>query len=197
MSNTSSISSLTDSFYSKLSARERLYLIVFGLMSFGVGFYLLFSTWESERASLEGQVKGIRKTIEEVKSNTGRFHEIKARSEAYQKLLKNNKLDLGKLMERYAKSSDLTIEKITSKRRPLDDHIDSRDKESDVVVAYSKEVTLAPTNLKQLTEFLEKLESERSPVRVTAIKFKTLTTDRQELRNIIINVSTYKLEANK
>ena len=131
------------------------------------------------------------------KSRAYRRAEAVGDEKAHEKAKEREREKWAQKVVRSIGSSDLTIEKITSKRRLLDDHIDSRDKESDVVVAYSKEVTLAPTNLKQLTEFLEKLESERSPVRVTAVKFKTLTTDRQELRNIIINVSTYKLEANK
>ena len=197
MSNSSRISSLTDSFYSKLSMRERIYLVVFVLSLFGTIFYFVFKSLSEQHSSTQSQIESLRQGIAEVKAGESRFRDVLAQQKSYEQLLKNNKLNLGKLMDRYAKDGELTIEDFKGRRRILSDQLDSKAKNAEVVIAYTQEVTLGPTNLKQLSQFLEKLESEKSPVRVTSVSFRTFTQDRQELRNVKLHVTTYKSEIDK
>jgi hypothetical protein len=197
MSNSSRISSLTDSFYSKLSMRERIILVVFVLSLCGTAFYFVFDHWSEKQSSTQEMIIKLREGIAEVKAGESRFRDVLAHKKAYEQLLKDNKLDLSKLMERYAKESELTIEGIKGQRRVLSDQLDSKAKNAEVVVAYTQEVSLGPTSLDLLSQFLEKLESERSPVRVTSLSFRTFTQDRQELRTIKLNVTTYKSEIDK
>lgn len=197
MSNSSRISSLTDSFYSKLSVREQIFLVVFILAMFGTGFYFVLDHWSAQYTSTQKMIDQLRQGIVEVKTSEGRFREVLARKKAYEQLLKDNKLNLSKLMERYARESQLTIEGIKGQRRVLSDQLDSKAKNAEAVVAYTQEVSLGPTSLESLAQFLEKLESERSPVRVTSLSFRPFTQDRQELRAIKLNVTTYKSEIDK
>ena len=139
----------------------------------------------------------LREGINEVKAGESRFRDVLARRRAYEQLLKDNKLNLSKLMERYAKEGQINIEGIKEQRRVLSDQLDSKAKSAEIVVAYTQEVSLGPTSLELLSQFLERLESERSPVRVTSLSFKTFTQDRQELRGIKLNVTTYKSEVDK
>ena len=100
-------------------------------------------------------------------------------------------------MERHAQSEGITIDDFKEKRRVLDDDLSSKVKKAEVVVAYTQEVTIRTATLAQLSKFLEKLEKESSPVRVTSIDMRTSSQDRQELRFIKLAVTTYKLEADK
>lgn len=197
MSNPSRISSLTDSFYSKLSTRERIFLVVFVLSLFGTAFYFVLDHWSEQQSSTQAMMAKLREGINDVKAGESRFRDVLARRKAYEQLLKDNKLNLSKLMERYAKEGQINIEGIKEQRRVLSDQLDSKAKNAEVVVAYTQEVSLGPTSLELLSQFLERLESERSPVRVTSLSFKTFTQDRQELRGIKLNVTTYKSEVDK
>ena len=197
MSNSSRISSFTDSFYSKLSTRERIFLVVFALSLCGTIFYFVFDHWSEQQSSTQEMMTKLRQGIAEVKASEGRFRDVLARKKAYKQLLKDNKLNLSKLMERYAKEGELNIEGIKGQRRVLSDQLDSKSKNAEVVVAYTQEVSLGPTSLELLSKFLERLESERSPVRVTSLSFRTFTQDRQELRAVKLNVTTYKSEIDK
>ena len=139
----------------------------------------------------------MREDLAEVRAGEAHFLEMKAKREAYQKKLKKNKLDLGKLMERIAQEEGITIEDFKEKRRVLDDVLDGKKKREEVVVAYSQEVTIRSAQLDQLSRFLQKLETDTSPVRVTSISLRTSSQDRQELRFIKLSVTTYKSEADK
>ena len=197
MSNPSHISSLTDSFYSKLSTRERIFLVVFVLSLFGTVFYFVLDPWSEQQSSTQAIMAKLREGINEVKAGERRFRDVLARRKAYEQLLKDNKLNLSKLMERYAKEGQLNIESINEQRVTLNDQLYSKAENAEDVVAYIQEVSLSPTSLELLSQFLERLESERSPVRVTSLSFKTFTQDRQELRQIKLEVTTYKSEVKK
>lgn len=197
MSNISLTSQLVDSVYSKLSVRERIYLLIFALIFVGVILYFVFDGLNRSREAQIARVELLRAGIAEIKSGEAKFRELRAKGEAYQKLLKENSIDLGKLMERHAQSEGITIEDFKEKRRVLDDDLSSKTKKSEVIVAYTQEVTIRTASLAQLSKFLEKLEKERSPVRVTSLDMKTSAQDRQELRFIKLAVTTYKLEADK
>ena len=197
MSSQSLTSQLVDSVYSKLSMRERIYLLVFIITLLGVVFYFLFDSWSQSKEQRLAQVENLRAGIAEVRSGEAHFRELRAKSEAYEKLLKQNKIDLGKVMERIAQAEGLVIDDFKEKRRPLNDDLDSKSKKTEIVVAYTQEVTIRSASLEQLSNFLEKLEQETSPVRVTSLDLRTSSQDRQELRFIKLGVTTYKLEVDK
>lgn len=197
MSSSSLTSQLVDSVYSKLSVRERVYLIVFILTLFGVIVFFVFDHLAASKEAQLARVSFLREGIAEIKAGEEQFRILKAKSDAYQKLLKQNSIDLGKLMERHAQSEGITIDDFKEKRRVLDDDLSSKVKKAEVVVAYTQEVTIRTATLAQLSKFLEKLEKESSPVRVTSIDMRTSSQDRQELRFIKLAVTTYKLEADK
>ena len=197
MSNSSLTSQIVDSVYSKLSVRERIYLLIFTLTLFGVIIFFVFDQLASSKEEQITRVELLREGIAEIKAGEEQFRVLRAKSDAYQKLLKQNSIDLGKLMERHAQSEGITIDDFKEKRRVLDDDLSSKVKKAEVVVAYTQEVTIRTATLSQLSKFLEKLEKESSPVRVTSIDMRTSSQDRQELRFIKLAVTTYKLEANK
>ena len=197
MSTSSLTSQIVDSVYSKLSVRERIYLLIFIITFLGVIFFFVFDSWSKSKEARLQQVEALRTGIAEVRAGEAHFREIRSKSEAYQKLLKQNSIDLGKVMERHAQSEGITIDDFKEKRRILDDDLSSKAKKSEVVVAYTQEVTIRSSSLSQLSKFLEKLEKEASPVRVTSLDIRTSSQDRQELRFIKLAVTTYKLEANK
>lgn len=197
MSTTSLTSQMIDSVYSKLSVRERVYLLVFALTLFGIIFFFVFDQWSKSRTARLEQIENLRAGIAEVRAGEAHFREIRSKSEAYEKLLKQNSIDLGKVMERHAQSEGISIDDFKEKRRILDDDLSSKSKKSEVVVSYTQEVTIRSASLKQLSNFLEKIENETSPVRVTSLDIRASSQDRQELRFIKLAVTTYKLEANK
>ena len=197
MSTASLTSQMIDSVYSKLSVRERIYLLVFILTLFGVIFFFVFDQLSKSRATRLEQIENLRAGIAEVRAGEAHFREIRSKSEAYEKLLKQNSIDLGKVMERHAQSEGISIDDFKEKRRILDDDLSSKSKKSEVVVSYTQEVTIRSASLSQLSKFLEKLEKESSPVRVTSLDIRASSQDRQELRFIKLAVTTYKLEANK
>jgi hypothetical protein len=61
-------------------------------------------------------------------------------------------------------------------------------------VAYTQNVTIRNVKLKQLAAFLQELERQSSPIRVTSLEVRPLTSDRQTLRLVKLSVSTYKRE---
>lgn len=197
MSSQSLTSQLVDSVYSKLSLRERLYLLFFLMALIGVVSFYVFSSWSHSKTLRLEQVETLRAGIAEVRAGEAHFREIQAKSEAYEKLLKQNSVDLGKLLERVAQSEGISIDDFKEIRRPLNDDLDSKSKKTEVVVAYTQEITIRSANLDQLSRFLEKLEAETSPIRVTSLDLRTSAQDRQELRFIKIGVTTYKLEVDK
>lgn len=197
MSSTSGISSLTDSLSSKLSARERIYLIVFAISAFGVGLYFTFEMLNSSLSITQEQIELIQTDFQEVKASEESYLTLKSRREVYEQQLKSNNLDLGKLLERVSQEFEVTIEDFKEKRRVLDDALEGKVKRTEVVVAYTQEVTIRSAKLDQLSRFLEKLEAEESPVRVTSLSWRASTQDRQELRFIKVSVTTYKSEADK
>ena len=197
MSSQSFTTQLVDSVYSKLSMRERLYLLIFLVTLIGVISFYVFDSWSSAKALRLDQVNALKAGIAEVRSGEAHYRELRAKSEAYEKLLKQNNIDLGKVMERVALAEGISIDDFKEKRRPLNDDLDSKSKKTEVIVAYTQEVTIRSANLEQLSRFLEKLEAERSPVRVTSLDLRTSAQDRQELRFIKLGVTTYKLEVDK
>lgn len=197
MSNPSLTSQFVDGVYSKLSARERLYLLACILIFVGVATFFIFDQLAASKEAQLSRVEFLREGIAEIKAGEEQFRILRAKGEAYQKLLKQNSIDLGKVMERHAQSEGITIDDFKEKRRVLDDDLSSKAKKAEVVVAYTQEVTIRSANLAQLSRFLEKLEKESSPVRVTSIDMRTSAQDRQELRFIKLAVTTYKLEADK
>ena len=59
---------------------------------------------------------------------------------------------------------------------------------------YTQSVTIKNVSLEQLSKFLEKLESNRFPVRVTQLNVNVSSSDRQVLKEIQLTVATYRNE---
>jgi len=106
-------------------------------------------------------------------------------------------VSLDKLMERLAKAQGFSIEDFKEQRRVLSEGERSRrskKRKSKILVAYTQNVTIRNVNLKQLAAFLQDLERQSAPIRVTSLEVRPLTSDRQTLRLVKLSVSTYKRE---
>ena len=193
MSETTELTPVSEGLFSNLSARERILVLTFVLLVVLGGVYYYLGKVVSERDLAVERIDTLTEILKEIKAAEPAFIRTKATKDAYEKLLTNNNLDLGKIMEKRAQEQGISIEDFKEKRKVLGDS-DYGDKNKKVLVAYTQQVRLKTTGLKELVAFLTALENERVPVRVTDIDIRPSTQDRQELRSIRLSVTTYKKE---
>lgn len=197
MSN-SSLLSLGDGVMSTLSDRERLSIGLVGVLLVCTVAWFVSSSLGDEALALREQRDLLSADLAEVRLASPEFLRRKERLAAYEERLVSNQLDLSKMMERVAREQNFNIEDFKESRRVLDDDgggsKKSKKQERRVLVAYSQQVTIRKISLKQLAAFLQALEADPAPVRVTSLEVKPSTSDRQELREVRLGVTTYKRE---
>lgn len=197
MSN-SSLLSLGDGVMSTLSDRERLSIGLVGVLLVCTVAWFVSSALGDEALALREQRDLLSADLAEVRLASPEFLRRKERLAAYEERLVSNQLDLSKMMERVAREQNFNIEDFKESRRVLDDDgggsKKSKKQERRVLVAYSQQVTIRKISLKQLAAFLQALEADPAPVRVTSLEVKPSTSDRQELREVRLGVTTYKRE---
>jgi hypothetical protein len=159
--------------------------------------WLVFDSMSAEAEALRSQRDSLKEGLSEVRVVAPAFLERKLRLEAYEDRLSKNSVSLDKLMERLAKAQGFSIEDFKEQRRVLDEGERSRrskKRNNKSLVAYTQNVTIRNVKLKQLAAFLQELERQSSPIRVTSLEVRPLTSDRQTLRLVKLSVSTYKRE---
>ena len=161
--------------------------------------WLIFDDMSMQAQLLRERRDALQEGLTEVRALAPSFLERKQRLEAYQERLEKNNVSLDKLMERLAKAQNFSIEDFKEQRRVLeeDDGRSRRGKKRSarkLLVAYTQNVTIRKVDLKQLSAFLQELEAQREPIRVTSLEVHPSTSDRQELRLVKLSVSTYKRE---
>ena len=196
MSETTELVPISDGFLSGLSARERILVLVFGLLLLLGGVYYFMSTIVAEKNLAVERIDELSATLAELKAVEPDFLRAKAAKDAYEKLLKSNKIDLQTIMDKHAKEQEISIEGYNEKSKVLGNG-EYGDKNKKVLKAYTQQVRLKPTGLKELSIFLSALEKERVPVRVTRIDIRPSRADRQKLNTINLSVTTYKKERNQ
>ena len=97
-------------------------------------------------------------------------------------------------MEKYSKELGFSIDDYKDRRVVIDEGRSSSKKKKKVLIAYTQDVTIRTISLDQLSKFLQNLERERVPVKVTALEVKPSTQNRQDLKYIRLSVTTYKKE---
>jgi predicted nucleic acid-binding Zn-ribbon protein len=189
-----SLTSIGDS----LSDRDKLLIGLLGAFALIVLAWFIFDDMSMQAELLREQRDNLKAGISEVRAGAPSFLERKQRLEAYEQRLVKNNVSLDKLMERLAKAQGFSIEDFKEQRRVLDEGERrgrrGKRKARDVLVAYTQNVTIRKVNLKQLAAFLQDLERQSAPIRVTSLEVRPSTTDRQELRLVKLSVSTYKRE---
>lgn len=188
--------------FDRLSSREK--VMVSGLGGAFVLFAvaLLWMIIGNQIDSLETRNRQLHETLAQIKIQKAPFLEAKARMDANKKRLDSNKLKLVRVMESEATKLGITIEDfketkrwLTEKHRRVKKRGDSAKKRKVVdLLEESQTVTIRRIGLKQLAEFMEKLEAQREPVVVTRLSVHTLSSDRQVLREVRMTVSTYRNE---
>lgn len=188
-----SLSNLGDS----LSDRDKVLLGLLLTCIISVLAWFIFDGMSMESEALRERRDGLKTNLNEVRSLAPAFLERKQRLEAYEDRLNKNTVDLDKLMERLAKAQGFSIEDFKEQRRVLDEGERSRrskKRKEKALVAYTQNVTIQNVTLKQLAAFLQDLERQSAPIRVTSLEVRPLTSDRQTLRLVKLSVSTYKRE---
>lgn len=189
-----SLTSIGDS----LSDRDKLLIGLLGAFALVVLAWFIFDDMSMQAELLREQRDNLKAGLSEVRAGAPSFLERKQRLEAYEQRLVKNNVSLDKLMERLAKAQGFSIEDFKEQRRVLDEGERrgrrGKRKARDVLVAYTQNVTIRKVNLKQLAAFLQDLERQSAPIRVTSLEVRPSTTDRQELRLVKLSVSTYKRE---
>ena len=193
MSDTSKLSAPSEGFLSQLSTRERILvsavisIILIAAVIYGLTQLTAAKNIAMERATL------LRAGIAEIKEIEPRYIKQKQRLKDFESRLVSNSLDLGKVMEKHSKTLGFSIDDFKERRIVIDESRSSSKKKK-VLVAYTQDVTIRTISLDQLSKFLQNLERERVPVKVTALEVKPSTQNRQELKYIRLSVTTYKKE---
>jgi hypothetical protein len=194
MSDTSKLSAPSEGFLSQLSTRERLLvsavisIILIAGVAYGLSQLTAAKNIAMERTTL------LRAGIAEIKEIEPRYLKQKQRLKDFESRLTSNSLDLGKVMEKHSKTLGFSIDDFKERRIVIDETRSSSKKKKKVLVAYTQDVTIRTISLDQLAKFLQNLERERVPVKVTALEVKPSTQNRQELKYIRLSVTTYKKE---
>ena len=195
MSDSSSLSQVIDSFLSGLSDREKILLASFVLIAIGIVAYQGWTTLVSGLDELQQEKIELSETWSKIKKLKKPYLAANYKQIAYEKKIKENQTDLGKVMERLSKEGGFQIDNFKEKEIRLDEGFDQK-KSGPVLIANTQEVTIRSISLKQLSTFLEKLESQPSPVRVLSLEVNTSYKDRQVLRLVKATVATYKYKSN-
>jgi hypothetical protein len=181
--------------FNRLSQREKLLVISFISSILMVGLY---SFWNSKLQALDAlntQKTELQATIEKIKLAQPKFLEKKAQLEAYENLLNENKQDLAHLMENTAKALNISLDDFKENKRSLSDDFSKKKKKNQKeLMEYTQSVTIKNLSAEQLASFLEKLENNRYPIRITQLNISTSNTDRQILREVQVTVATYRNE---
>jgi len=188
-----SLSTIGDS----LSDRDKVLLGLLATCVMSVLAWFMFDGMSMEADALREQRDALKSGLSEVRGLAPVYLERKQRLEAYEDRLNKNTVSLDKLMERLAKAQGFSIEDFKEQRRVLSEGERSRrskKRKSKILVAYTQNVTIRNVNLKQLAAFLQDLERQSAPIRVTSLEVRPLTSDRQTLRLVKLSVSTYKRE---
>ncbi|MBM4292170.1 MAG: hypothetical protein FJ138_12635 [Deltaproteobacteria bacterium] len=194
----SSLLSLGDGVMSTLSDREKLSIGLVVVLVLCTVVWFVSSALSDEAALLREQRDLLSADLAEVRAASPDFLRRKERLAAYEERLLSNQLDLSKMMERAARDQGFNIEDFKENRRVLDEELagpkKGKKQERKALVAYSQQVTIRTVSLKQLAAFLQAVEADPAPVRVTSLEVTPSTGDRQELRSVRLSVTTYKRE---
>jgi len=194
----SSLLSLGDGVMSTLSDREKLSIGLVVVLVLCTAVWFMSSALSDEAALLREQRDLLSADLAEVRAASPDFLRRKERLAAYEERLLSNQLDLSKMMERAARDQGFNIEDFKENRRVLDEELagpkKGKKQERKALVAYSQQVTIRTVSLKQLAAFLQAVEADPAPVRVTSLEVTPSTGDRQELRSVRLSVTTYKRE---
>jgi uncharacterized protein YoxC len=181
--------------FNRLSQREKTLLLTFvALLFFGV-LYLFWNSKLQALDALQTSKAELQDQINKIKDAQPKFLAKKQQLEAYENLLNENKQDLSSLMENTAKSIGISLDDFKENKRSLsDDFSKKKRKNQKELMEYTQSVTIKNISLEQLSKFLEKLESNRFPVRVTQLNANVSSSDRQVLKEIQLTVATYRNE---
>ncbi len=181
--------------FNRLSQREK--LLVIGFVSM-ILIVVLYGFWNSKLQALETlntKKTELQATIDKIKLAQPKFLEKKAQLEAYENLLNENKQDLAHLMENTAKALNFSLDDFKENKRSLSDDFSKKKKKNQKeLMEYTQSVTIKNVSVDQLSNFLEKLENNRYPIRITQLNINTSSTDRQILREVQVTVATYRNE---
>ena len=195
MSDSSSLTQVIDSFLSGLSDREKILLASFVLVAIGIVAYQGLTTLVSGLDDLQQEKTELSETLSKIRKLKEPYLAANHKQIAYEKKIKDNQTDLGKVMERLSKEGGFQIDNFKEKEIRLDEGFDQK-KAGPILIANTQEVTIRSISLKQLSTFLEKLENQPSPVRVLSLEVSTSYKDRQVLRLVKTVVATYKYKSN-
>ena len=195
MSDSSSLTQVFDSFLSGLSDREKILLASFVLVALGLGLYQGWTSLVSDLDELQEERAELSETLTQIRKLQAPYLDLNRRQLAYEKKIRENRTDLGKIMERLSKEGGFQIDNFKEKELRVDESFDQK-KSDPVVVANTQEVTIRSISLKQLSTFLEKLEGSPAPVRVLSLDISASYQDRQSLRLVKVLVATYKYKSN-
>jgi uncharacterized protein YoxC len=181
--------------FNRLSQREKTLLLTFvALLFFGV-LYLFWNSKLQALETLQTTKTELQNQINQIKDAQPKFLAKKQQLEAYENLLNENKQDLSSLMENTAKDIGISLDDFKENKRSLsDDFSKKKRKNQKELMEYTQSVTIKNISLEQLSKFLEKLESNRFPVRVTQLNVNVSSSDRQVLKEIQLTVATYRNE---
>lgn len=199
MADRSAIDRVFDAF-ERLSFREK--AMVGGLVSalVIVGLVMVWILVGRKLDQLEQRNEAIRTTLVDIQGAKDTYLRNKARLDAWQRQLDRNDIKLVKVMEDEAKSLGFEIEDYKEAKRVLtENYRKAKKREGDKrvikdLVERSQTVTIRRISLKQLTDFLARLEGRKEPVKVTKLNAQTLSSDRQLLREVSMTVATYRNE---
>ena len=199
MADRSAIDRVFDAF-ERLSFREK--AMVGGLVSalVIVGLVMVWILVGRKLDQLEQRNETIRTTLVDIQGAKDTYLRNKARLDAWQRQLDRNDIKLVKVMEDEAKSLGFEIEDYKEAKRVLtENYRKAKKREGDKrvikdLVERSQTVTIRRISLKQLTDFLARLEGRKEPVKVTKLNAQTLSSDRQLLREVSMTVATYRNE---
>lgn len=199
MADRSAIDRVFDAF-ERLSTREK--AMVGGLIGALVitGLVMVWVLVGRKLDTLEQRNETIRTTLVDIQGAKDTYLRNKARLDAWQRQLDRNDIKLVKVMEDEAKALGFEIEDYKEAKRVLTENFrraKKREGDKKVVkdlVERSQTVTIRRISLKQLTDFLARLEGRKEPVKVTKLNAQTLSSDRQLLREVSMTVATYRNE---
>lgn len=199
MANRGALDRALDTF-DRLSTREK--MMVGGLVSTLI-ITALVMVWVLVGRKLDQlQIRNdtLRTQIAEIDASKHSFLRNKARMEAWQRQLDRNDIKLVKVMEDDAKALGFEIEDFREAKRVLtENHRRVRKREGDKkgvkdLVERSQTVTIRRVSLKQLADFLARLEGRVEPVKITKLNASILASNRQMLREVSMTVATYRNE---
>jgi len=157
-------------------------------------------------SQIEVENQQIRDGINLVNLQKADYLKTQKRLDAARSRIEDNDIKLVRLMEKEMKRQKIGIPSfkpsetfLTNNRNRLQRRSDEEESEETILdlLAESQTVTLRRLSLRDLTNLMAALEDRKEPVKTTGLEISPLNSDRQQLREVVLKVTTYRFKASE